>query len=175
MAPGNFNRATSPVELAGLGDPERWGAYGEASVFVPFGSGTFTGVGPQMVRAQVPDLLARSWVIVASFQATGLSVNGVDPDVPEYFLEVAFGVGMTSTRSRLDLIRLAGSSAWWTSTTNSAGKVIAGLAQLPTPLPATALAISPGVSITHAGGIPGNPSHTVTVGFNVSVAPWSLA
>lgn len=167
-----FDRATSPGVLQGLGDPERWGAHGEVSLLVPIGAGTYTHTGNQLIRVQVPDLLARGWLVSCLLSAQGIDPNALDPDRPDYFLEITSGVGVTSYTARLDVGRLA-TAGPWVATLNSAAQLVAGFAQMPTPVPATAMAIRPVVSVRHAGAVVAD--HTVRVSFDISVCPVSLA
>lgn len=167
----NFERAIAPATPADLGDPERWGAHGDVALPVLIAAGTYTMVGPQVIRAQVPDLLARGWLVTASWRALGVDA-GADPDVILYFLDVTYGVGVTSVTARMRLSEVARLNPWWIQEANGAGQFVSGVAQLPVPLTATSLAIRPAVSVSHVGGV--TPDHTVNVGFDISVSPMSL-
>lgn len=174
---GNFERAISPDTLTGLGDPERWGAHADLSLVVGGGPpGIFETKGPQFIRVQVPDLLARSWSIMARFETT---TDLPESDTLEIFLNVAAGAGQMTMLNQLDVQALVattygGPRPFWRYTLDRSGTYpIMGVAQLPSPIPGTALAISPYMRVTTSLLLP--MTHIVSVAFDVIVAPWSLA
>jgi len=151
-----------------------WGAHGAYALTVPNGAvGEIAGVGQQIVRVQVPDLLSRAWVIVVTYAASGLiDVDETLADQPLYFLDVTFGSGKATATARLNLLAASAASPWWLPRLNLAGRVVAGCAQVPTPLPATAIAIRVGGGVRRSDP---TVAHEVAFAYTVSVAPWSLA
>lgn len=174
---GNFERAISPDVLTGLGDPERWGAHADLSLVVGGGDpGLFEARGPQFIRVQVPDLLARSWSIMARFDTT---TDLPESDTLDIILAVSAGAGQSTMHNQLDLQALVmatfgGPRSFWRSTLDRTSSYpINGVAQLPSPIPGTAIAISPIIRVTTSLFLP--MTHVVSVSFDVVVAPWSLS
>ena len=162
----HFERAVSPQTPSGLGDPERWGGNAIVPVVVGTAAATYEKDGPQIVRAQVPDLVARGWVLQASYSVSNLGAG----DVPAYLLRVASGAGQNSFIADLDLLAIARAAPYWVQVT-AGGQTLQGAVLLPVPLVGASINIAPRAAVTTAA--PGL-GYTATFEFNVSISPWSL-
>lgn len=91
----NFQRAINTTPLAELGDPERWGSIADVAIAIPPNFvGVKTAVSDQLVRAQVPQLAARQWVIFGSYLITA-----TDPLLTwKIVAEIRAGVGQATLK-----------------------------------------------------------------------------
>lgn len=162
----DFARAVNDRELGPLGDPERWGGHCAIELTAPAGvASDQTKLGPQIIRAQCPDLVARAWSLIVFWTSVGADNTGHDNG--ESFLEITVGCGQASGTGRLTVI--SGIVAPWPSPWAFGPN--AGTFQLPEPIPAAAIAIRPGGRLISDGLI---PAHTVRATFTVCIAPRAL-
>lgn len=156
------SRARNSAELGVLGDPERWG--GTATWEVPLTNGDqfVRSFGPQIVRVQCEDLIARAWDLSADFH---IENDGIIAPGSQLGLEIRFGVGQSTGVALLLLTRGAGVSV-------EGQYIVAGYTgaiQLATPIPAAAMSIRPWFN--GASMLPG----FVTITQTATVAPRALS
>lgn len=164
----NFSRAENDTPLPGLGDPERWGGTAAVSVQVGSAPGTYVGIGPQIVRVQAPDLLARAWQIASAFEC-----RTVESDAEVYYyLRLAWGAGQASTIRDLDLVSMARSLPLFNLDLDGYGNIVNGACLSQVPIPASALALTPVVRVKALDT--GHP-YTLECRISAYVAPWSLS
>jgi hypothetical protein len=167
-----FDRALNTHDLpSGLGDPERWG--GTALLRGSFAANahlnlTLTSNG-QLVRAQCKDLLARQWLILATYE------NDIDDPsnsglvtLTSIELDIAWGVGQVSTAgpAKIFPVPLNAGNAWTGSATAGAGVVeVANV-------PASALSVLSARAVYADAGAPSAVQIRLRV--SVTVAPRSV-
>jgi hypothetical protein len=162
----DFVRAVNDSDLGPLGDPERWGGFCEIEITAPFGVLTdITRLGPQIIRAQCPDLIARAWTLICFWASEGADQGGADNG--DAFLEITAGCGQASGTGRLTVVSglIAPVPSPWVV------GPFAGTFQLPEPIPASAISIRPGGRLISDGTV---PTHTVRSTFTVCIAPRAL-
>lgn len=93
----NFERATNTRELGLLGDPERWG-WTQTMVFTFPANANVTQVktSRQLVRVQVPQLAARKWGLIATWEFFSddvlVTLAGINADLVIGAGQSSFGV-----------------------------------------------------------------------------------
>jgi hypothetical protein len=172
------NRARHTVETLDLGDPTRWGGsvvWNPVLPAGPFRPEYFDSpqTSPQILRIQQPNLLARSWDLLCSFDIQGYDPIVLVNEIALFGLDIHTGAGQVTSRGILVLA------------TNNPGRQVdgefahAGLAQARPrgttqaifAIPATALAVR-GYIVGAAGF--GNPDAVLNIALEVVVAPRAL-
>lgn len=162
---GQIERARNLVDLGCLGNPERWGGVARLEVSVPTGVASDRIVqSQQFIRAQVADLTARAWELVAFWQLQNVGPN----DTYQFKLLVTAGTGQASGTGNVILTPPIGIApvltAWETTGTF-------GVVHLPEPIPACALAIRAQLQVQAAGG---DPAHLFVANCQVAIAPRAI-
>jgi hypothetical protein len=171
-----FQRAINGRDLGALGDPERWGGAGEVSLVIPaFAATRLEAVGPQIIRVQTADLIARSWDWSCEWSI----------DCPNNFgeifgaiagLRLTWGAGQTSQSGLIQLGQNTFAGAGFFAgfipvETDGGGNIAGAVAAGPWPIPCVSLAIVPIVRIDSYGG----PVPTsLRLRASVTVAPRAL-
>lgn len=161
-----FPRATNETELPGLGDPERWGGTALLKFHFP-GNANLLQVqeSRQLVRVQVPDLMARQWLVLAQYH-----FDADDPLVTLTSIDLVFswGVGQISVQDAVAEIfpfPVNAANAWTGASSATDGVVEVGT------VTASSLACFARARVHDAGAI---NAQTPRVRVSVTVAPRAL-
>jgi hypothetical protein len=154
MFSGNFERAVNTVSARGLGDPELWGGSHTVEWTTVPGQ-TFTAQIPQLVRVQVPDLVATAWDVVAVVRVVASPAIAIMPSV---VASITIGTGRASTVIPWDV----------TGHPSQLGDATTRVAQLVAPLPAAAMAIAATIQYDAP---PEDPPTSIVATISAHVAP----
>jgi hypothetical protein len=148
-----------------LGDPERWGG----TVTVTAAAGQRLTPGPQIVRVQVPELVARSWDIVAAWSISGW--NPATDTLNAFGLAAVFGAGQTTDGGLILLDGRVAQPGRFLNGDSATDVDPQGTVQANLPVPAAALALSLVFIASTVAPLP----RSWTVKVSAAVAPRALS